>query len=90
MPAKCASALATQAPQVETAATDPGRFTIAHAIVFTAFIASASVLVVLGTPVQDILMLLGGIAGIAALATSKPRPGAMLRRVFSAAINPGK
>ncbi|MEV7526803.1 hypothetical protein [Streptomyces sp. NPDC091371] len=88
MPAKSASV--APVPQVEPAETDPSRFTMAHAIVFTAFIASASVLVVLGTSVQDILMLLGGIAGIAVLATSKPRPGAMLRRVFSAAVTPGK
>ncbi|WP_314254627.1 hypothetical protein [Streptomyces sp. DSM 40907] len=88
MPTKSASAVPM--PQVEPAVTDPARFTMAHAIVFVAFIASASVLLVLGTPVQDILMLLGGIAGIAVLATSKPRPGAMLRRVFSAAVTPSK
>ncbi|MFH9800463.1 hypothetical protein [Streptomyces virginiae] len=88
MPAKSASVVPT--PQVEPTVTDSARFTMAHAIVFVAFIASASVLLVLGTPVQDILMLLGGIAGIAVLATSKPRPGAMLRRVFSAAVAPSK
>ncbi|WP_046780869.1 hypothetical protein [Streptomyces yangpuensis] len=87
MPAKPAS---VPTSPVEPAVTEPARFTVAHAIVFTAFIASASVLVVLGTPVQDILLLLVGVAGIAVLATSKPRPGAMLRRVFSAAITPGK
>ncbi|WP_328741280.1 hypothetical protein OHA91_39720 (plasmid) [Streptomyces erythrochromogenes] len=88
MPAKPASVVPTS--PVEPAVTELARFTGAHAIVFTAFIASASVLVVLGTPVQDILLLLGGVAGIAVLATSKPRPGAMLRRVFSAAITPSK
>ncbi|MGW6782256.1 hypothetical protein [Streptomyces sp. NPDC054987] len=87
MPAR--SVPATSVPPAEPAVTEP-RFTTAHAIVFTAFIASASVLIVLGTPVEDILLLLGGVAGIGVLATSKPSPGAMLRRVFSAAITPGK